>query len=62
MAGQYTFWNTQEYFGEEKRESELNVDLGLITDGSNVVGETILFDALENEQSLDIQKGIRILP
>ena len=38
------------------------VDLGLVIDGSNVVGETILFDAPENEQSLDIQKGFRILP
>ena len=44
-------WNTQEYFGEQKRESKLVVDLGLVSDedvndGSNVVGETILFDAL----------------
>ena len=44
-------WNTQEYFKEQKRESELVVDLGLVSDedvsdGSNVVGETILFDAL----------------
>ena len=48
--------------GEEKRESELGIDLGLVNDenvgdGSNLVGETILFDTLEKKQSLDIQKG-----
>ena len=52
-------WNAQEYFGEEKIESKLVIDLGLMTDedigdGSNIVGETILFNAPENEQSLDI--------
>ena len=40
----------------------MGIDLGLVNDenvgdGSNLVGETILFDTLEKKQSLDIQKG-----
>ena len=40
--------------GEEKRESEVGIDLGLVNDenvgdGSNLVGETILFDTLEKK-------------
>ena len=66
-------WNTQEYFGEEKRESVF----GLVSDedasdGSNVVGETILFDAPKKgaitshteEGFYDFEgpKSLRILP